>query len=514
MPVNWIALSVFVLVFVGVTLLGFGAARWRRGDLSQLHEWGLGGGTFGTLITWFLIGGDIYTAYTFIAVPALAFGAGAVAFFAVPYTTLIYPMTFVIFPRLWSVCRRHGYITAADFVRGRFGNRWLALAVAVTGLLATMPYIALQLVGLEVVIAGLGVDLPGYWADLPLIAAFVILAAFTYTSGLRAPAAIAVVKDLMIYVVIFAAVGAVFTKFGGFAGIFAKVPPENLILKPPPAESTGSYSFYATLAFGSAAALFMYPHAVTAVLSSATRDVIRRNSALLPAYSLVLAFLTLFGFMAVAIGVKDNPAYAPMFAHYKNSFAVPALFLEIFPAWFTGFAFAAIGIGALVPAAIMSIAAANLWTRNIHLEFINPRATEAQEARMAKWVSLVVKIGALYFVLGLKPDFAIVLQLLGGVWMIQTLPAVLIGLYTRWLNSWALLIGWAVGIGLGTWMVDQAGFKAAPFVLHFGNLSVPGYAAVWALIVNILVAVILTVVFNIVARPERRDSTVAADYAW
>ena len=130
MPVNWVALSVFVLCFGIVTILGFAAAYWRRGDLGQLHEWGLGGGTFGTLVTWFLIGGDIYTAYTFIAVPALAFGAGAIAFFAVPYTTLIYPITFVVFPRLWSVCRAHGYITAADFVRGRFGNRWLALAIA------------------------------------------------------------------------------------------------------------------------------------------------------------------------------------------------------------------------------------------------------------------------------------------------------------------------------------------------------------------------------------------------
>ena len=512
MPVNWVALWVFVIVFVGVAALGFAAANWRRGDLNLLHEWGLGGGTFGTLITWFLIGGDIYTAYTFIAVPALAFGAGAVAFFAVPYTTLIYPMTFVIFPRLWSVCRTHGYITSADFVRGRFGNRWLALAIAVTGIAATMPYIALQLVGLEVVIAGLGIETTGIYGEIPLVAAFVILAAFTYTSGLRAPAVIAVVKDIMIYVVIFAAIGAVFTRFGGFAGVFAKVPPETLILKTPPPGSTGSYSFYATLAFGSAAALFMYPHAITAVLSSANRDVIRRNSALLPAYSLVLAFLTLFGFMAIAVGVKGNPAYAPMFARFQNSFAVPALFLEIFPAWFTGFAFAAIGIGALVPAAIMSIAAANLWTRNIHLEFINPRATERHEARMAKWVSLVVKLGALYFVIGFKPDFAIVLQLLGGVWMIQTLPSVLIGLYTRWFNSWALLAGWLVGIGLGTWMVIEANFKAAPFVITIFGVTVPGYAAVYALIANVVVAAALTLVVNIVSQPERRDDTVAADY--
>ena len=122
----------------------------------MLHEWGLGGRRFGTVITWFLVGGDLYTAYTFIAVPALAFGAGAIAFFAVPYTILIYPILFLVFPRLWHVCHKHNYITPADFVRGRFGNRWLALAVAVTGIVATMPYIALQLVGLQVVIAAHG----------------------------------------------------------------------------------------------------------------------------------------------------------------------------------------------------------------------------------------------------------------------------------------------------------------------------------------------------------------------
>src|SRR5277367_6386151 len=156
MPIDWTDLIVFILLFVLVTVLGFVAVHWRRGDLDLLHEWGLAGGRFGTVVTWFLLGGDLYTAYTFIAIPALAFGAGALAFFAVPYTVLIYPFVFVVFPRLWSVAKKHSYVTTADFVRGRFGNRWLALAIAVTGLIATMPYIALQLVGIQVVIAGMG----------------------------------------------------------------------------------------------------------------------------------------------------------------------------------------------------------------------------------------------------------------------------------------------------------------------------------------------------------------------
>src|SRR5580704_14232329 len=200
---NWTAIIIFVGLFVFVTWLGFIAARWRRGDLDLLHEWGLGGRRFGSWITWFLLGGDLYTAYTFIAVPALMFGAGAIGFFAVPYTIMVYPIVYLVFPRLWEVAHKHGYVTSPDFVRGRYGNRWLALAIALTGMVATMPYIALQLVGMQVVIAGMGVSGTGYLGDVPLVIAFIILAAFTYSSGLRAPASIAVVKDILIYITAF-----------------------------------------------------------------------------------------------------------------------------------------------------------------------------------------------------------------------------------------------------------------------------------------------------------------------
>ena len=501
---DWTAVTVFAGLFGLVTILGFVAARWRRGDLSELHEWGLGGRRFGTVITWFLLGGDLYTAYTFVAVPALMFGAGAIGFFAVPYTILVYPVLFVVFPRLWSVAHKHGYVTAADFVRGRFGNHTLALAVAVTGIVATMPYIALQLVGIEVVIAGLGIH-----GELPLVIAFVILAAYTYTSGLRAPAMIAVVKDLLIYITIITAVIYIPMQLGGFGHIFAAVPAAKLTIAAGNATNWGGQSAYVTLALGSALALFLYPHAVTGVLSSSSRHVIRRNAVALPAYSLALGLIALLGYMALAAGVKDMPAYADGFKQFGANYAVPALFLQMFPKWFVGLAFAAIAIGALVPAAIMSIACANLFTRNIWKEYVNPAVSGAAESQIAKIASLVVKVGALFFIIFMPQQYAINLQLLGGIWIIQTLPAVLIGLYTRWLNPWALLLGWAAGIGTGTAMAYAVGFKAI-YALHLFGITIPCYAALATLILNIAVSVVLSVVFNLAARGA--DATEAADY--
>src|SRR6266536_3185276 len=292
--INWVALIVFIFFFLLVTVLGFVASRWRRGDLDLLHEWGLAGRRFGTLVTWFLLGGDLYTAYTFIAVPAAMYGLGALnGWFAVPYTILVYPLVFVFMPKFWSVCKQRGYITAADFVRDRFGSNGLALAVAFTGILATMPYIALQMFGIQISLAALGIPLTvpifGLNVDIPLIIAFIILAAYTYTSGLRAPAMIALVKDLMIFIVLLVAIIYIPAKLGGFGPIFNAAHQKALTVKTfsdliGPNQSLN----YVTLALGSALALFLYPHSLTGVLSSNSQRVVKRNAALLPIYSLML----------------------------------------------------------------------------------------------------------------------------------------------------------------------------------------------------------------------------------
>ncbi|ASY32837.1 MULTISPECIES: monocarboxylate uptake permease MctP [unclassified Streptomyces] len=515
--VNGIALAVFIFFFVVVTVMGFLAARWRRSGVESLDEWGLGGRSFGTWVTWFLLGGDLYTAYTFVAVPAAIYAGGAAGFYAVPYTILVYPLIFTFLPRLWSVSHRHGYVTTSDFVRGRFGSKGLSLAVALTGILATMPYIALQLVGIQAVLDVMGVgggdDTNWFVKDLPLLIAFAVLAAYTYSSGLRAPALIAFVKDGLIYLVIAVAIIYIPIKLGGFDDIFAKAGDALSQKNPATGQPKGALApgeagqwGYATLALGSALALFMYPHSVTATLSSSKRNVIRRNTTILPLYSLMLGLLALLGFMAIASGVKVS----------NGQLAIPQLFENMFPDWFAGVAFAAIGIGALVPAAIMSIAAANLFTRNIYKDFLKPDATPAQEARISKLVSLLVKVGALIFVLGMDKTVAINFQLLGGIWILQTLPALVGGLFTRWFHRWALLAGWAAGMAYGTW---AAWSTSSPTQDHFGGSSkeIPGlgeigYIGMTAIVLNLVVTVVLTFVLRAFKAPEGVDETRPSDY--
>ncbi|SFP06624.1 monocarboxylate uptake permease MctP [Ralstonia sp. NFACC01] len=480
--INWTALAVFIFFFALVTVLGFIASRWQRGNSDKgahIEEWGLGGRNFGTWITWFLVGGDFYTAYTVIAVPALVYAVGAYGFFALPYTILVYPIVFLIMPKLWKVAHANGHVTAADAVYGRYGSRSLEFAVALTGVVATMPYIALQLIGMEVVIKALGLT-----GELPLAAAFVILALYTYSAGLRAPALIAFVKDIMIYIVVLVAVVLVPAKLGGYGAVFAtahdafalKGGATGLTLKP------AQFLPFATLAIGSALAAFMYPHTLTGIFAARSADTIRKNAVFLPAYTVLLGLIALLGFMAYAAGIKVT----------NNNDVVPALFNALFPSWFTGFAFSAIAIGALVPAAVMSIGAANLFTRNFWKPYVAPDLTHAGEEKVAKVISLIVKAGALVFILFLPTKFALDLQLLGGVWIVQTFPSVVFGLFniSNRFRAPALLAGWAAGMIAGSWLAFSDGIKPVhTFVIGGDKYTI--YTGLAALAFNIIVAVVV-----------------------
>src|SRR4051794_34977947 len=518
--INAVELTIVVVLFLLVAVMGFAAARWRRAQsLMHLDEWGLGGRSFGSWITWFLLGGDLYTAYTFVAVPALMFGAGAAGFFAVPYTVVIYPLVFLVVIRLWSVSHVRGFVTPADFVRSRFGSPTMALLVAITGIVATMPYIALQLVGISAVLKSIGFTGSGLGGELPLIIAFLILALYTYNSGLRAPALIAVVKDALIYLTIIVAVVVIPTKLGGWGEIFGAAQAKFSanggpgVLLP----ATGQLG-YASLALGSALALFLYPHSITGVLASSNRDVLKRNMSALPVYSLALGFIALLGFMAIAAGTKPIGT--------DGNTIVPELFQQTFPSWFAGIAFAAIAIGALVPAAIMSIAAANLFTRNVYKEFLKKDATSEQETRVAKITSLVVKLGAVAAILFIDPQFSIDLQLIGGVIILQPLPAVALGLYTRWFHRGGLIAGWIAGMATGLLLVynipklnpdgtvARAHFGGSSYALSkFGfDTKSAVYAGFLALLVNLIVAVVVTFILRAMRVADGVDGTAENDY--
>ena len=470
--------AVFVALVLVASALGFTAARRNGGDLRALDEWALGGRRFGTLLSWFLLGGDLYTAYTFVALPALVYGVGALGFFAVPYATIAYPIVFLLLARFWSVAHERGYMTAGDFVRGRYGSRSLEIAIAATGVLAALPYIALQIVGMKAVLAQLGGIFSIGGGAMPLAIAFALLAAYTYIGGLRAPATIAVFKDILIYITIAAAIVIIPHALGGWKSIFAAA--GNALASPthplPLLVAPQMQFAYATLALGSAFSLFLYPHAITSLLSARSADVVRRNAALLPLYSILLGVIALLGFAALAAGIHAPP-----------NEIVPILFARFFPPWFAGLADATIVIGALVPASIMALGAANLFLRNV-VAPLSGRAP-SREAGTTKWLTLAFCALSLVLVLSVNVKFAIYFQLLGGAWVLQTAPAIFFGLGGRSLPARALLAGWFAGMLAATSFAVMDGF-APNVALHVGSFTLIGFIAIYAVAINLGVALL------------------------
>jgi len=470
----------FGITVVIVAASGILTSRFGLAHGTGIEGWGLGGRKFGTLITWFLVGGDFYTAYTLLAVPAAVYATGAMGFFALPYTILVYPFVFITMPRLWKVCRDNNLLTTSDFVRFRFGSRPLSGIIALTGVCSLIPYISLQLLGIETAIHHL--DLPVSEATSHLVSRILsisIVAGVTYVAGLRAPASVAFAKDILIYIVVIAAILALPSHVGGYTAMFheatthfTRIGSGSVILRPQ------DFSAYASLAAGSALAAFLYPHTVTSILSSGGETAIRRNAVLLPAYTVLLGMLALLGIAGAAMNL-----------HLASSNdVVPVLFDRMFPAPIVGFALAAIAVAAVVPASIMVISAANLIARNLYVEYLNPAATSRQQLAVAQRSTLAVCVVALLFTVAVPKQLAVNLQLMAGMIVLQTFPSVILGLWKTRLHSGNVIAGWLTGTAAAIALCSRSHFASPLVSIGFGSAHFNLYIGVVALLLNLLVA--------------------------
>ncbi len=490
-------ISVFVVLFAIFAFLGFYGSRWRKGDMNHLHEWALAGRRLGATLAFFLVGADLYTAYTFVAVPSGVFAKGSLYFFAVPYVAMTFAVALAFAPKLWKLSKEKGYITGSDFVRDAFDSRTLSILVALTGIVAVFPYIALQIVGMQAVLTSM---LAGFGntetvQEVSLVIAFLILAAFTFTSGLRGATLTAVFKDVLIWITVVVVIAAALYEVGGFSHVFSNPNIKPNYITVPSSLVPG----YATLAFASAIQLYLYPHAINGILSAESAHKLRISTSFLSIYGVGLALLALFGL--IVYSVPSAMSFLSNFpASSRGVLVVPALILATVPSWFAGVALLAVFVGGLVPAAIMAIAQANLLTRNIIKEF-RPNLSASSETRIAKWASAIFKFIALGFVFTVQSTYAIQLQLFGGILIAQLFPALFMGLYIRWFKKEALTAGLIVGILSGLYMVLVAnGFGTPKFTgLNSSLYSTPFgalYISVLSLGLNLLVTVLLSAVIK------------------
>ncbi len=443
-------IAVFIIVLVIFFFIGFYARRWRRGDLSKIDEWALGGRRFGAFILWFLVGADVYTAYTFVAIPSSVFSIGAIYFYAVPYVAVTFGIAMWTMPKLSAISRQKGYITGADYVKGSFNSRNLAILIAIVGIVAELPYIGLQIEGMESVFTVMlfGLSSLAVVTTLSLIIAFAILAAFTWFSGLRGATLTAIFKDAIILFSVVVVIVVAMIEIG-FTKSFADLPVKYYHVLPV------DFNAYWSLFLMSALALYLYPHAITGSLSAKSPKSLRLSQSLLPVYGVGLALLALFGILIYGDSSALHFLVTNFAASSRGLYVVPALIFYILPSPLTGLAFLGIFIGGLVPASIMAIAQSNLLTRNIIKEF-RPHLSSIWETNIAKIGAVVFVFIALIFTKAFPLTYAVQLQLLGGIIILQTLPSIFLALVTNKMNKYAVMAGLLAGLATGIYWMEVA----------------------------------------------------------
>ncbi|MDQ0861754.1 SSS family solute:Na+ symporter [Bacillus sp. V2I10] len=467
---NVTALSITIFIILTVVLIGFIAGR-DKASRSSVEEWSVGGRKFGGLLVWFLVGADLYTAYTFLGLTSTAFQAGSIAFFAIPYSVLAYFIAYFFLPKLWKVAKEFQLTTLADYARERFDSKLLSSLIAIVGVLMLIPYIDLQLSGIMDTLRVAGT---GYInVTVVVITSFFLVALYTFFSGIKGPTYTAIIKDVLVWaIMLFMVASLPIIHFGGWTPMIDKVVTEAPQLLTIPESGPKGLMWFSSAAVVSSLALFMWAHAATGVFTARSADAIRKNSIFLPLYNVVLILVIFIGFIAFLVLPGDTDPRFALLTLIQTSYGGVA----------QGLAYSTIALASLIPCSIMAIGASNLFANNIYRDLINPRVKPAKLTMITR--SMVFLVIGLALIFGLLfPTALVSLQLLGVSGMVQIFPAIVLSLFWQKQTKEATIIGLIVGL-------------VVTFTVYGTGLSFGVYEGFWGLSANFLTLFILNPIFS------------------
>lgn len=402
----------------------------RRGHRMSLEQWTVGDRSFGVLVMWLLMAGEIYTTFAFLGASGWVYSKGAPILYALAYLSLSNIVGFFVNPLIWQLGRRHGLQTQADIFQLLYGGRALPALVALIGIAAIVPYLQLQLTGLGIIVsvASYGAISQGH----AMAIAAILIVGFVLVSGIRAVAAVSILKDfLMIVTVVFIGIAVPRMLYGGIGPLFARMMethPSHLVM--PGATGAYGHGWYISMVLVCSLGP-MWPHSFASIFTAKDGETIRRNMVILPLYNLTLPAILFVGYAALL----TLPGLA------NGDLAVMTLVRARFPAWFVGMIGGAGALAAIVPASVMLLTASTLFAKNVVRPLLAPGLTDVHVARVAR--GLVVALSALCLALALGTSVSLVGLLQLGYGLVgQFFPGLVLGL------CWRRATGQAVGCGI------------------------------------------------------------------
>jgi solute:Na+ symporter, SSS family len=425
---------IFGIILVGA-ITGIYAGIRRQMNLEQ---WTVAGRGFGLLLVWLLMAGEVYTTFAFLGASGWAYSRGGPTLYVLAYMSLAYVISFFILPPIWEVGRRFGLHTQSDFFLQRYGSQLLASLVALVGVLFIIPYLQLQLTGLGIIVQVSSFD--AISRSLSISIAFVIVAGFVLSSGIRAVAWVSVLKDsLMLLASFVIGIEVPYHYFHGIRPMFrALVQAKAAHLTMPGSTAHMGHGWYISTVLLTALGAYMWPHTFGSAFSAKSGDTLRRNAVIMPLYTITLPLLFFVGFTAILIvpGLKNG------------DLALLATVRKTFSPWLLGLVGGAGALTAMVPAAILILTAGTLFAKNFFRPLFSPSMSDEGVARLAKALVVVITALAMYFAL-YSSTTLVGLLLFAYSGIAQFFPGVILGLYWNRVNGAGVFAGIVSGVGAG-----------------------------------------------------------------
>lgn len=434
MSASVVALTViFAIVFLGAGI-GFRAGAHHKMNLEQ---WTVGGRGFGSVLMYLLMAGEVYTTFSFLGASGWAYSRGGPTLYILAYVTLAYVGSFYFLPQIWEVGRRFRLQTQSDFFGQRYGSKYLAAFASLVGVACIVPYLQVQLTGLGIIVEVASFD--GIGRTPAMLIAVALIAAFVFTSGVRAVAWVSILKDaLMLLAAVSIGIIVPHIYFGGIGPMFAalaRVKPAHLVM--PGATTDLGHSWYISTVLLTSLGLYMWPTNFGATFTAKSSNTLRRNAVVMPLYTITLAFIFFAGFTAFLVipGLKDG------------DLSMLTIVRQSFPAWFLGLVGGAGALTAMVPASILILTAATLFAKNLYRPIFAPAMTDDQVARLSKMMVMVMSLISLYFAI-YSSTTLVSLLLLGYAGVTQFFPGVVLGLYWKRVTMVGVFAGLITGVAI------------------------------------------------------------------
>lgn len=482
------ALAIIFAFVIGTTAVGMIPGMNKK---MSLEEWAVGGRNFGRWLNWFILAGEIYTAFAFLGGSGWAYARGGPTFYILGYGALAYLVGYYVLPAIAPIGRKHGLMTQPDLVEHMYQSKWLGIITAVVGVAFLLPYLQLQLTGL-----GLIIETCSYGAigRVPaMLIAFTMVAAFVYLSGLKGVATTAVIKDIVLIVaVVFFGLYLPIHFFGSVGGMFEALDaakPGFLALPGGTAKLDVSWVM-STLVLTSLG-FYMWPHFSANSFSARNADVLRHNAVFLPLYQICLLFPMLIGFTALLV---LTPALK------TPDMAFMTIVQKVFPGWALGLVGGAGALACMIPAADLILSTSMLFTRNVYVRTFDQNATPEFQAKMARVLVLVITGTAL--TLAIKaPNMLVNLLLTGYSGVTQFFPMIVLGLFWKRATKIAAFCGVITGEFLVFYLILN---KMDPLGIFGLNLN----AGFVALVVNFVVFVVVSLATSTPATIQQKAKAI------